>query len=296
MNQLIQAGAKTYYIHTGELMDVYIGVYRLSEEEVCLIDTGDGEKSTRVIDGILEQQGWRVKYIFNTHAHVDHLGVNKYFMEKWGCPAYTTGAANLFSNEIALKAASMLGGFRFQELNQVFVPPGPIRLQAIEDFALPEGFATIPLEGHAFGMIGIKTPDDVWFLGDSVLNRKSLQKYQFGNLVDVGEYLKNLDTLETLSGRMFIPGHGEATDDICQPARENRQNVLRIIDFILEVCKDGKPFDWIVKAVFDRYCIPNNVVQYYVISITLRGYITYLKDRGRLCHEFRDNLFVWKSV
>ncbi|MCB6367654.1 MBL fold metallo-hydrolase, partial [Intestinibacillus massiliensis] len=78
MFELIQAGKHTYYIDNPNIM----GVYQLNEEDVCLIDTGNGDKAAEAIDEILEKQGWKLKFILNTHTHIDHLGGNRYLMKK----------------------------------------------------------------------------------------------------------------------------------------------------------------------------------------------------------------------
>lgn len=45
------------------------------------IDTPDPEAINRE----LENAGWRLDYIFNTHHHFDHAGGNLALKEKWGC-------------------------------------------------------------------------------------------------------------------------------------------------------------------------------------------------------------------
>ena len=77
--ELRQVGNKTYYIEH----DTNIGIYNIEDNKICLIDTGsagDGEK----IDEIITNNGWELKYILNTHTHIDHIGGNKYLIEKYG--------------------------------------------------------------------------------------------------------------------------------------------------------------------------------------------------------------------
>lgn len=292
MFELIQAGERTYYIDNPNIM----GVYQLNEEDVCLIDTGNGDKAAEAIEEILEKQGWKLNFIINTHTHIDHLGGNRYLMEKWGCPAYATNLDNAFANYEHLEAAYMYGGYPCRELRKVFQHPGPIGFLDLEDFELPEGLETIRLPGHSFGMIGIRTDDGVWFLGDSVLNRKCLEKYQFGYLVDVEGYLATLDLLETLEGKLYIPAHGDVVEDIRPLAQGNRKNIETNIAALLKDCEGGKSFDWILKGVYDRYRVKPNVVQNALAGSTLRSYLSYLQDRGQLECYFEENMMKWKTV
>lgn len=292
MFELVQAGEKTYYINNRNIM----GVYKLSDTDVCLIDTGDGDKAAERIQEILDEQGWTLKFIINTHTHIDHLGGNRYLMKKWGCPAYATNVDNAFANHEILEAAYMYGGWPYEELKRFFYHPGAIGFQDIENFELPEGLEYIRLPGHSFGMIGVKTSDDVWFLGDSVLNSACLRKYQFGYLVNVEGYLETLDLLETLSSKLFVPAHGDVVEDIVPLAQGNKENIRKNCEALLEICKTGKGFDLILKGVFDRYRIDANVVQHAVIGSTLRSYLTYLLDSGKLKCQFDENIMTWETV
>ncbi len=292
MFELIKAGEKTYYIVSRSIM----GLYRLNDREVCLIDSGDGDKSAAAVQGILEEKGWILKFILNTHTHIDHLGGNAYLMEKWNCPAYATNVDNAFANHKILEAAYMFGGYPCEELRQVFEHPGMLGFRDIENFDIPQGLEVIPLPGHSFGMIGIRTSDGVWFIGDSVLNQKALEKYQFGYLVDVEGYLDTLRLLERLEGELFIPSHGDVSEDIRPLAERNRDNIQKNINVILEICRAGKSFDWILKSVFDHYGIAPRMTQYALVGSTLRCYLTWLQDRGKLDCFFEENRLIWKSV
>lgn len=297
MAEFVQAGERTYYIHTGTLMGCYIGLYRLNDTEVCLIDTGDGDRAAMEIQEILDQNGWSLKFIINTHTHIDHVGGNRFLMEKWACPAYATEIAKVFAEYKSLEATLMFGGYPGKELSRIFDHPGSIGFVDIASVQLPEGFEYIPLEGHGFGMIGVKTPDQIWFVGDSVLSSLSLEKYRFGYLVDVQGYLNNLDTLETLEGALFIPAHGDVTSDIRPLVQGNRENVKAIIDGLLAACKkERQSFDALLKLVFDHYNITGNIVQYAVMGMTLRCYISYLQDQQQLKGVFDGNILYWTAV
>lgn len=291
MQELIQAGDRTWYLQGPTI----IGFYRLNDKEVCVIDTGEGKEDALRIQSVLESRGWELKFILNTHTHIDHLGGNDHLMSLWGCPAYSTNIGNAFANYEDMEAAYMYGGAPCGSLRKVFKHPGPIGFRDIEAFDLPEGMEYIILPGHSFGMIGIRTSDDVWFLGDSVLNSQSLEKYGFGYLVDVQGYLDTLELLEGMEGRLFIPSHGDVTEDIKPLAQGNRENIYKNEAYLLEICKEEKCFDMILKEVMDHYGIRGSIIQYALAGSTLKCYLTWLHDRGKAEYRFCDNLMVWKS-
>ena len=61
MYELIQAGEKTYYINCPAKM----GLYRLNDSEVCLIDSGNDKDAGKKVLKILEAGGWKLKMVIN---------------------------------------------------------------------------------------------------------------------------------------------------------------------------------------------------------------------------------------
>ena len=288
--QLKQVGDRTYYIEHS----TNIGVYMTGTDRVCLIDTGakgDGEK----IDEIVRGMGWSIDYIINTHTHIDHLGGNEYLMKKYHIPAYCTEYDMAFAHYSDLEAAYMNGGYPCKKLRTIFSHPGMIGFLPIEKHTL-EGMRWDYLPGHTFGMIGVKTPDDVWFLADSYLSRDYLENRSFGYLYDVGGYLDTLKYIKTLDGRMFIPAHGIAEEDITEVADLNEANIKRIIEAIRGMCTEAISLDEILKRMYEAMGMRTTVSQHALLSSTTKCYLTYLQDRGELECTFIDGIMTWKTV
>ena len=184
-----QIGPKTFCIEH----DTNIGIHFTDDGRMYLIDTGskgDGEK----IDEILSREGWVPSCIINTHTHIDHIGGNEFLMRKYGIPAYCTDYDMAFAHYSELEAAYMNGGYPEEKLRTIFAHPGMIGFRSIEK-ETPDGIDWTYLPGHSFGMIGIRTSDDIWFLGDSYLSRSFLKQYTFGFIYNVEAYI---DTLKKL--------------------------------------------------------------------------------------------------
>lgn len=311
--ELKKIGEKTYYIEN----DTNIGIYMTGPNRVCLIDTGsrgDGEK----IDEILMQQGWSLDFIINTHTHIDHIGGNKYLMEKYGVPAYCTEIDKAFAEYSDLEASYMNGGKPASKLRHIFAHPGKIGFMAIED-VMPEkttsaeggakctlhGLEWEVLPGHTFGMIGVKTPDDVWFLGDAYLSESYMQKRSFGYLVDAGEYLATLDMLRGLDGKFFVPAHGVAEENIVEILEKNEANQNMLIEAVKDACSgddnsavahEGAGLDEIISKMYKVTKIRTNEANHALLSSTVKCYLTYLQDKGEIESRFVDDMMIWKTV
>ena len=62
MFELHQIGKNTFYIES----PAKIGIYRVKESDVYLIDSGNDKDAGRKIRKILDEQGWNLKGIINT--------------------------------------------------------------------------------------------------------------------------------------------------------------------------------------------------------------------------------------
>ena len=73
MYELVQVAENTYYINSPSK----IGVYRVSDDDVWLIDSGNDKDAGRKIQKILDAQGWKLTAIINTHYPDHALDISK---------------------------------------------------------------------------------------------------------------------------------------------------------------------------------------------------------------------------
>ena len=78
MYELIQVSENSYYIQS----PAKIGLVRLNDTEVCLIDSGNDKDAGRKVRQILEANAWHLTAIYNTHSNADHIGGNKYYRDR----------------------------------------------------------------------------------------------------------------------------------------------------------------------------------------------------------------------
>ena len=154
----------------------------------------------------------------------------------------------------------------------------------------------IPLPGHFFDMVGFRTPDDVVYLADCLSSRETLDKYQIGFVYDVGAYLSTLEMVRTLEARMFVPAHAEAAESVAELARYNIGKVLEIADRIAGICREPLCFEAILQRLFTDLGLVMSFEQYVLVGSTVRSYLSWMKDAGRLSVVFEDNLLLWRQA
>ncbi len=288
--ELIQVGEKTYYIKN----PTNIGIYKIDDKNIYIIDSGNDKEAGKKILKIVNEQGFNVKGIINTHSNADHIGGNKVIQERTGCDIYTYKIEKAFTEFPMLESSFLYGGYPFKDLRNKFLLAKESIVKEIET-NLPKGLEYFELKGHFFDMIGIKTSDDVYFLADSLFSEETITKYHLFFIYDVKEFLHTLDKLKNLNGKLFIPSHCEATTDINQLIELNKNKVNEILENILNYCQNEVTFEDILKLIFDEYRLNMNANQYVLVGSTIKSYLSYLYDEEKIEYEFKENRMIWKT-
>ncbi|MDE7368135.1 MAG: MBL fold metallo-hydrolase [Lachnospiraceae bacterium] len=289
--ELIKAGEKTYYIKN----PTNIGIYKIDDEHVYLIDSGNDKDAGKKILKLIAEQGWKVKGIITTHSNADHIGGNKVIQDRTDCTVLAYGIEKCMTEYPVLEPSFLYGGYPFKDIRNKFLLAKESQVVSIEH-NLPEGLEYFPLQGHFFDMIGIRTSDNVYFLADSVFSEETITKYHLFFLYDVRGFLNTLDYLDTLDGRLYIPSHCEAVEDISSFVELNRNKVLEILDKIYNVCKKEIGFEDILKFIFDEYELTMNANQYVLVGSTIRSYLSCLYDEHKITYVFQENRMLWKAL
>lgn len=292
MYELVQITENSYYIQS----PAKIGLVKLNEEEVCLIDSGNDKDAGRKVRKILDANGWKLNAIYNTHSNADHIGGNKYLQGQTGCKVYAPGIECDFTKHPILEPSFLYGGYPCKDLRHKFLLAQESCAEELTEEKLPEGFEMIRLPGHFFDMVGFRTPEDVIYLADCLSSRETLDKYQIGFIYDIGAYLDTLEMVKTLKARMFVPAHAEAGEDVSGLAQYNIDRVLETGEKILDICREPLCFERILQQVFTDYELKMNFEQYVLIGSTVRSYLSWLKDEGRVSAAFEDNMLLWERI
>ena len=291
MYELIQVTESAYYIQC----PAKIGLVRTGPDGVFLIDSGSDKDAGKKVRKILDANGWKLKAIYNTHSHADHIGGNAYLQRLTGCPIYAMGIERDFTEHPVLEPAFLYGGNPPGELRHKFLMAEPSEVRA-----LPFGPSSGELErtwlpGHSWDMTGYRTADGALYLADCLSSAETLEKYRISFLVDPGAYLNTLEIVKKMEAKVFIPSHAEATDDIVPLAELNIRAVNEIADSIAEICQKPASFESLLAALFRRYDLTMTFEQHALVGSTVRSYLTWMKDTGRVRAFFEDNVLLWQT-
>ena len=177
--------------------------------ESAVIDPGfDQESEAEAIHSEVRRNGFRIKYIINTHGHPDHIGGNRIMKERSGVPI-------LIYEDDAPLLRDPLADRKLHDGDTISI--GNLRLRVVHT------------PGHSPGSMALLAEDCV-FSGDTLF-AGSIGRYDLpgGSLEELVNSLKN--KLLTLPDHVRVyPGHGPVTTI----GEERRNNPFL------------KSFDWMV--------------------------------------------------
>lgn len=292
MYELEKVGEKTYYIKSPN----NVGIYKINENEVYLIDAGSDKDNGKKILKIIEAEGWKVKAIINTHSNADHVGGNKVIQERTGCEVLANKIEKAITEYPILEPSFVYGGYPFDELNNKFLLAKPSQNVKELEQNLPQGLEIINLPGHFFDMVGIKTCDNVYFLADCLFSKETIEKYHIFFIYDVKAFLNTLEMLKTLKGKAYIPSHNELITDLTELIEINKNKINEICNNIIQILEKPMTFEKLLKEIFNKYSLVMNVNQYVLVGSTIRSYLSYLKNENKVSFEIIENEMIWKKV
>lgn len=292
MYELIQAAGRSYYIQSPAKM----GLICLEGQDVCLIDSGNDKDAGRKVRQLLEERGWRLTAVYNTHSNADHIGGNQYLQKQTGCRIYAPGIECDFTRHPILEPSFLYGGYPCKDLRHKFLLAQESDAQPLTRGSLPDGVAMIPLPGHFFDMVGFRTGDNVVYLADCLSSRETLDKYRIGFIYDVAAYLETLERVKTMEAALFVPAHAPASEEVAGLAQYNIDKVWEVAEKITGLCGEPVCFEALLQKLFTDYDLRMNFEQYVLVGSTVRSYLSWLKDTGRLRCGFEDNLLRWEKA
>ena len=291
MFEFVHCAGSTYYLRCFS----NIGVYDPGDGNVILIDSGDHKKSVSDLDAALTERGWRVKLIVNTHAHGDHIVGNRFFKEKYGCSVYAPEIERILAEFSALEPTYQYLGVPTNRKRNFFFKPHGTHAELLTPDVLPEGFEIVPLPGHSMNMFGVKTPDNVWFLGDALLGEAAFEEYGLPLFYQVNSAIATARAIADFEGVCFVPAHVEAVRDIRELALYNAAALEERKALFLKLC-GGKTFEKLFDDVSAALGLHFDIDRYSKVSLTAKCFLQALIDDGAITAHMEGSHLVYDVI
>jgi len=275
---------------------VKVGV--VSKDKSCvLIDSGLDSSTGKKILSKLRREGLNVVGIIDTHSHADHYGGTAFIQERTGARVYASAIEAAIIENPVLEPIYFAGGAHPpMELRNKFMMGKACRVDQIVEEG-PFEVGSIPLEivglpGHSPQQIGV-IAEGVMFCADSVFPTDVLEKHGILFLHNVGDFRNSLEKLLGTSCDHFLPSHGELTNrkELGRMVQANLSSTERVEEIILESLDSPRPVDRLIAMVLNRHGMRiESYSDYHLFSSTIKAYLTYLQEVGRIEFRVKGNL------
>lgn len=267
-----------------------LGVYRVTEKDIVLIDTGYAKLDRAGLTAMIEDNGFRLLGVICSHAHFDHSGNVRYLQQRCGARAAAhIIEAGISVNPDAYRAnyvALTYGKSREYLLEECFVADtiiGP------EDEWLDfcgARFGILQLPGHSAGHIGVVTPDNVAYVGDCLLDQQQIDNAKLPTSMFIARDLQSKEFLRQSRYDAYIIAHKAViTDHTALDALvdSNSAFIYRKADELLEDLVDGMTFAQWIAAFCQRENIrTKNEFKFSIIERNFANFVDWLTDEGRI--------------
>ena len=233
----------------------------IGDDSVAVIDTtnssdADGNFDTQpaelLLEAIRKVTKLPLRFVINTHYHVDHVGANAVFVNAGAVVlSHHNVRSWIHTENLRMFGKDIKPG---QKLFIEALPPPTVTYdQTVELYLGSRRIRLQSLPGHTGGDSVVQIPDaKVVFTGD--LFWRNIQP----NLIDAStrDWIDTLDTLlENDAGTMFVPGHGEVgtTLDVAT-FREYLATLQKLVSDALVTGKSGQALtDVVMPALAGKY-------------------------------------------
>ncbi len=294
---LIELAPHAYYLRGA----VNVGVVTNAAGEALLLDTGGDKEYGRAIRKALDGAGLRPIAIVNTHSHADHYGGNDFLTRNLAIPVW----APVFEEAVLrypylepmylFGGAAPLAGLRNKWLEAKASPVD--RVYEVEEGPMEVGGIEVMrhvTSGHAVRQVALGV-GEVCYAADAFFGADVLAKYEIPFVHDVAGQLATLERLPDLPYRLFLPGHGEPTEDIRGAVASNQAAIHRAAEWVRAAVGEGATISEVVHRVTARLeSPPSNVSTYFLMHACILAYLSFLSNTDEVEAVVERGALTWQ--
>lgn len=294
--KLLNINKNTYYFDNPSI----IGLYRINDKDVILIDTGLDDSIARKVLRIIKENNWTLVAVINTHSHADHCGGNNFIQKKTEAKFYASKIEKSYIESPLIEPHFLYGSYPPKDLRVKFLQAEESKI----DYILEEGkliimdkeFNVVGLKGHSPNQIGIITPDNVFFVADSIIDSNIIKKYKLLYNYSVEELLSSLDILRNIEADYYVLSHGGVKGDIGSDIKENKQAIDKINISIESMLVTGMMKNDIHKFISKKFAIDENIPNYYLNDSLLSSHLSYLINNKKVTFDLINGEIIYKKT
>lgn len=277
-----------------------IPMFRLGGGEVVLFDSGLWMPGGDDLLTLLDKEGLRVVAVVTSHVHIDHVGYHAALRERYAAVIYMS----LYDAGIAGKAGVLRSCFfglsartmrryaesLFTDCDRIIRPgDGEITINGAR-------FGVLRLAGHAPEHLGFTTPDNVAYLGDTLLSENVLESVRIPFTTDCSADIDTKNLVGTLRYDGYIVAHNGVYTDITDLAQKNVRMLMEKISVVQQLITDCVSFEHIVSEGIKAFGVAWENRKILIATRNIRAFVDYLLDTGRIAERLVGGVIKYVPV
>lgn len=272
-----------------------VPIYKLSEHEIVLLDSGYAVPDRAAFDKLFAAEGLRVAAVIGTHSHIDHNGNHAYFQKKDGALIVLQNLEAAIAYDLQMVRTAYFTATP-EEIGQYFssVVVRADRTFTKDDMAVKVcgvSFGLLPLPGHTPGHTGIITPDNVLYVGDTLMDEATMAAAKMPSSMSWADDLESKRRLRDVTCDRYVLAHRGVFDDIRDLIDKNIADRMRHADEIAAALETPMTISELEGALWTSCCLHTKRAPHIVMfRRSLRCGLDYLTGTDRVNILFEDGV------
>ncbi len=295
--KLKQIEEKTYILENKGMTSCF---YNLQDNNYVVIDPGHlNDNNYEEYIEFLKKENIFPKYIICTHGHVDHANSVVYLKSQFGSnvimPEYE---AYFFDNprffiEKVIRAKSV----NYEEMYPTQRIKVDYVVQKEEIIVLDdEKFKVEKLPGHSFNHCGFSTPDNVVYLGDTVLSEDVLKKTKIPYIFDIDIDLKSKRKIMNLDYNHYVVSHKGMIKNKEETVNKNVDVINSFFIQIINYLNEPMTYEEITSRINRELKVGKSVLKYIIAERSIKSFIYYLEKYSYINSCIKNHKIYYKKL
>lgn len=273
------------------------------DDKALIIDSGGDDDCAKSISQALTEAGKSIEAIINTHCHPDHCGGNAYFQKQYPhIQIYATFDEQRYIEDPRLAPRCFCAlASPFQGLQNKYIAPQKscyvtdVLTSYVDQkiTILDKEFTIVTLPGHTPGMIGVISPDSIFYAGDALFGHETFNKHRVLFYTDIKSTLETFKKIKKLDVDKSVLYHGGVVNNLAEIVELHEVRIDETQAIIHDFLKNNPlSVDELTQKIMQKYAIPNTIVSFTLTQTTMRAYLAFLESNKQIELAVRNGLLV----
>src|SRR6056297_1142891 len=274
-------------------------LYNIEGNKYVITDPGYlNQKNYQEYIAFLKEKNIHPKYLICTHGHVDHANSVVYLKNEFGSKVIMPEYESYFFDNPKFYIHKVI---RAKNLNyQKMYSADKLKVDLIvkEEEIIIENkkFNVERLAGHSFNHCGFSTPDNVIYLGDTLLSEDLIMKTKIPYIFDIDVDLKSKRKILNLNYDHYLVSHKGIIYDKEKVVNKNVDFINEFFVKIINYLKKPMTYEEITSKINKELKIGESVLKFLIAERSIKSFVYYLEKHSYIDSCVKNHKIYYKKI